>query len=443
MAELGKLSFENLNNAVISCGLCARCGLCAGVCPLRVIGFDGNGFPKLKGNCKPCGICSACCPGGEVDFPGLSWRIFGEEYDPDNLNGHVEKMYVAHSNQNEVRKSGASGGVVTALLLHLLEKKKIDGAVVVGMNKIHPYKSLGLLATTREEILSAAKSKYCITPSMEVLRFLRKSSGHYVVVGLPCQIHGLRKLEEVDPVLSGKIICYLGLMCHYSLEPEATTDVISVRNIHESDIQHFAYRGGNWPGGFQVTKKSGNVIPLFIGGLRFNMNVLFRLYAPKRCYLCMDALAEYADLSFGDFWANDYSGPFHELKKSTLVLQRTGRGAAILSEAVLDGALTIKELPPERMSKRILNMAQEKKQIARKLIHKNMRKGKAVPDYCFEMEAPTISDKIYTLKDHFNYLLRQKYIRRLILRLFLSKAGDVINQMNTARKRWFHGSIKN
>ncbi|MDP3694898.1 MAG: coenzyme F420 hydrogenase/dehydrogenase beta subunit N-terminal domain-containing protein, partial [Desulfocapsaceae bacterium] len=196
------MSFEQLDQHVIVQGLCVRCGLCVGVCPVSALGFNDDGYPQLIGKCTGCEFCNSCCPGGDVDFPALSRRVYGVDYDPLSLQGYVENMYVAYPGDSAVREAGASGGLVTGLLLYLLAKKKIDGAVVAGMDPEKPYCTKGVLATTAEEIIAAARSKYSVTPSMDVLQFLRRSKGRFAVVGLPCQIQGLRKLEKVDPGLS-------------------------------------------------------------------------------------------------------------------------------------------------------------------------------------------------------------------------------------------------
>ena len=72
----GKQDFQILTDSVIGKGLCARCGMCSGVCPVNAIALTEDAYPSLTGNCTKCGFCVQCCPGGEVDFPKLSQRIF-------------------------------------------------------------------------------------------------------------------------------------------------------------------------------------------------------------------------------------------------------------------------------------------------------------------------------------------------------------------------------
>lgn len=431
------MSFSELYQNVIGKGLCARCGICKGICPVQVIGFDEDAYPLLTGDCTECGFCTKCCPGGEVDFARLSETVFGASYSPDTLEGYTENRYVCHPTNHECRLRGASGGIVTALLEYLLEKGKIDGALVVGMNPETPYRTLGVLATTVQEIRDAAQSKYSITPSMEALQQIRKSKGKFAVVGLPCQIHGLRKMAEVDSALSAKLDYILGLYCNCNLNPRGPIEAIEACGISLSDVARFDFRGGGWPGGFFVTRKDGSTIPLHTINIKNVMNVMFRLYGADRCGLCVDALAEYADLSFGDFWTFDYPDKFQELERCTLISQRTPKGLELLREAEKDGAIISHLLPEDRMSKRILQMSQGKKNRAFVRLHKRGLKGEATPQYSFDFPPPTTKAK----RSEFFYslftLLRGEHTRKMVLKILFSPVGVLLDRINILRKNIF------
>jgi formate hydrogenlyase subunit 6/NADH:ubiquinone oxidoreductase subunit I len=47
---------------------CVKCGICAEVCPIGIIGMDENG-PKMldKNACIKCGHCVASCPHAALD----------------------------------------------------------------------------------------------------------------------------------------------------------------------------------------------------------------------------------------------------------------------------------------------------------------------------------------------------------------------------------------
>ena len=99
------MGFETLYSDVIKPDLCTRCGICMGVCPVGVIGLGENNFPVLEGDCIDCNFCVKSCPGAEVDFPLLSHQLFKNDYDPDNLQGFVEKTFVAHAAEDRIRST--------------------------------------------------------------------------------------------------------------------------------------------------------------------------------------------------------------------------------------------------------------------------------------------------------------------------------------------------
>jgi coenzyme F420 hydrogenase subunit beta len=433
-----KINFRQLQKDVIDRGLCARCGICAGICPVQVIRFNDERFPVLAGRCTECGFCVRSCPGGDVDFPAISRQLFASKYDPADLQGYTENLFVSHPADQSVRFAGASGGLVTGLLLYLLDKGEIEGAIVVRMDPEQPYSSQGVLATTPGEIRDAAQSKYCLTPSMEVLRELRTRKGKYAVVALPCQVHGLRKLAAVDPKLADKIAYVFGLYCNCNLNPNGHLEAIQACKISLDEVGRFDFRGGGWPGGFYVTKKEGTGIslhPTII--IKDVMNIMFRLFGGWRCYLCIDALAEFADLSFGDHWAIDYADNLGKMERCTLVSQRTARGLRLLEQAVADGAVVLHKLPRERTSKRILNMARGKKSRNFVRLMRLSAKGEPVPEYHCDVPRPSKSafrkERLYRMF----FVFRGPWARRLILRILFSPVGAFLDYVNTRRKCLF------
>lgn len=431
-----KEPFTTLLTTVIQTGLCARCGMCVGICPHGVLELDENAYPTLRGSCTGCGFCSACCPGGEVNYPGLSQQVFDKNYDSQSLQGHVENLYVAHPDNQDIRYAGASGGMVTALLDYLLVNKKIDGAVVVGMDNHVPYKTKGMLATTQEEIRSCTQSKYCVTPSLAVLREIRTRKGSFAVVALPCQVHALRKLEQIDPTLSRKIKYIFGLYCHCTMEVHGHEEAIKAFGIPLEEVAAFQFRGGGWPGGFFVVKKDGSQVALHEKILiKDVMNVMFRLYGPKRCHLCIDALCEYADLSFGDFWAFDFAEDLAAHERCTLISQRTATGKELMDEIQKIGEFTVHTLPHARNSKRILRMARGKKSRAYVGLAEKIQNNNPYPLYNFTLPTPSGKEK----RRVFFYSLFQRtqsaLFRKTILKLLFSPFGVLAYKINTLRKK--------
>lgn len=431
------MSYEKLYHAVIAPELCTRCGICVGVCPANAIGLGKDNYPVLQGECVDCGFCVKSCPGAEVNFPLLSKQVFNLDYDPENLQGYVENTLVAHSTDENIRGTGTSGGLVTALLVFLLKNKVIDGAIVAGFDSDTPCTMKGVLATTPEEIINAAKSKYCITSSMDALQAIRRKKGRFAIVGLPCQVQGVRKVMSVDSSLAKKIFCVFGLYCHCNMEPYVHLDILKNLSIKPSDVAKFSFRGGGWPGGFHVTNKAGKKIPLHSTLYTTILNVLFKIYGAPRCYLCIDGLSEFADISFGDFWAHDYTGELSKLERCTLVSQRTPKGKTILQKAEDSGAISIYHLPADRYSKRINNMVKGKKSRGLARMYAMNRNKKKTPDYHFPVPKPSAKARRSQLILRLWFLLRGPIARKFILKFLFSSAAQRFEQINLYRKKIF------
>ena len=434
-----KKQFIQLKDAVIDQGLCTRCGICIGVCPVAALDAGAQNYPNLTGKCVACGLCSDCCPGADVDFPALSREMgTARATGYDDLQGYVENTYVAHALDKDTRHSGASGGLITALLLYLLEKGRIDGAALVGADQDAPYRSKGILACSPEEIRACAQSKYCVTPSMDVLREIRQKEGRFAVVALPCQIHGLKKLALADPKLYRKIEVIFGLYCSCTMEPNGHIEAMEAVGIKRDEVAAFEFRGGGWPGGMFVYKKDKSTVSLHPAQAYGTVvNVMFRLFGCHRCHLCIDGLAQFADLSFGDFWAFDYAGELNTLECCTLVSQRSKKGLQILMDAEKDGAIIRHLLPEDRVSKRTLFMVRGKRSRAGFLMAKRRKNGQSNPDYHFAFLEP--EGKAWKKNISYTILgwLRSTAGRKIILRILFSPLIPFLHKLNRLRMRMF------
>ena len=209
---------EKSIESVVSDGLCTGCGTCVGICPLDAIQMvihksKGIYIPEInEEKCNKCGICVDVCPGRSVDFKSLNQQIFSRQPE-DSILGNYINCYTGHATDYDIRYNSASGGLVTALLVFALEEGMIDGALVTKMRDDSPLEPQPFIARTREEIISAARSKYCPVPANTGLRDIIKEEGRFAVVGLPCHIHGVRKAESVNNKLKDKIVFHLGLFC--------------------------------------------------------------------------------------------------------------------------------------------------------------------------------------------------------------------------------------
>jgi coenzyme F420 hydrogenase subunit beta len=379
LTQVAKSDFAALKAQVIDTGLCTRCGGCVGVCPEKALAFDdvlGECLPVQVGPCTSCGLCQVACSGQEVLFPALNQQVFGQQ--PDNwLLGHYQNLYVGHATDARMRSRGASGGVMTAVLTYLLEQGRVQGAVVLAMDQQEPWRAQVKIARTAEEIQEAAQSKYSLSPINAVFQELERQEGPFAYVGLPCQVHSLRKLQAAGHLAAQKISYVIGSYCGTILHFDAVRSFL--RNNGVGDVAQIAdlqYRAGEWPGQMQVRLRSGRVIAL----KKFYANYLIPFFMVERCKLCVDLANEFADIACGDAWA-----PVYEERGLgwSLVMGRTQKGAALLEEMAQVGKLSLQPTAAREAMGMHSHMLDFKKRGAFLRMERWRRRGRAVPEYGF------------------------------------------------------------
>jgi len=358
----------------INPSLCTYCGTCIAVCPYSSLSVV-DGKITLIGECDGCGICYDTCPGMNFSFPEYNAYLFGIN-NPDERIGYFKSIHVAHSTNDTIRSNASSGGVVTAILVYAMEAGIIDGAIVVGMDETEPWKPKVKIAKSVDEIIGARQSKYVRIPLNSILQRIKDENGSFGVVGLPCHVHGLRKLQASDWKHNHKIKFIIGLFCGVNLDFSATEYLINKLNVKKSNISSLEYRGGKWPGGFRIITKDGNMH--FLDKTYYD--VVNAMYVPKRCLLCPDLTSEFADVSIGDAWIE---GPNKE--KLSTVIVRSEKGDKLMREAISHGFLKSTEISKEDVLKSHSHLIKYKKRGY--FVRRNLTKIR--PEY--ELKVPNLS----------------------------------------------------
>ena len=325
---------------VVEAGLCTGCGTCAGICPRNALAMtldEGQGLylPALdRERCNDCGLCLEVCPGHAVDFRQLNRCVFGKELDDVALGSYLD-CSIGYATDHDVRFSSTSGGLVTALLTFALEEGVIDGALVTRMSRDKPLQPELFIARTKEEVVAAAKSKYCPVPVNVALKEILKADAgqRFAVVGLPCHIQGIRKAERVIKKLSGRVPLQFALVCSHSDSFNETAFLLRRYHVRKEDVTEISYRGHGWPGFLSIRTRDGaeTAVP-FHEYIRAHAGFFF---TPRRCTLCCDMSGRLADISFMDAWlpevlAKDNVG-------TSIIVSRTDRGQALCRSAGLKG----------------------------------------------------------------------------------------------------------
>jgi coenzyme F420 hydrogenase subunit beta len=354
--------FYALKEEVIDPGYCVLCGSCSAYCDRIDLDYDSM-EPKLV---KPCVVgCSNCynhCPMNQ-DFDPK--RVFGKsEIDP--LIGSYREITAVKASKDETVHLGQDGGAVTAILSAILERGKIDAAIVVERDK--KWKPLPRVITSKEDLIKSQGSKYSPSPNIEPLAqvFKTRNLTSVAIVDVGCHIRGVRNLEYdllyragFSPYSDLKIYT-IGLFCLGSFYNKLLTPMLeeSPENIKKMDVTE---------GRFIEISKNKKEMPIHS----------IKRASMLSCLQCPDATAENADISIGSVGSPDgYS----------TVIVRNLMGWGMMRDAVQRGYAEADESLVDR--KELLKFAKNKKDKVEDLIKMNRMKKRRIPGFMLSRPFP-------------------------------------------------------
>ncbi|MDX1813446.1 MAG: Coenzyme F420 hydrogenase/dehydrogenase, beta subunit C-terminal domain [Candidatus Bathyarchaeia archaeon] len=336
-----KISFEDsLLTEVVKAGKCVSCGTCVVVCPFACLDLV-EGTPSLVKECKVCGICARVCPRYQWTMGEVENFVFDRERKPEEEFGIYRRIAISQATDADILKVRQDGGAATALLLFALKTGRIDSAIVAGTNKEKPFYPAPMLATTAEELIEAAGTKYtCSSNVLALSEIIKQKKANVAFVGTPCQIQAVRRMQMAGLKRQiGSLKFLIGLMCSESFTYEGLmkNHIHGKLGINLDDIQKI-----NIKGKMLVTTGSGvTEIPL----------AEIKQYARKSCSFCDDFSSELADISVGGLGLEDW----------TFTIIRTEEGEELFSGAENAGYLRVKTLDEGAFAFKLLKKLSRRK----------------------------------------------------------------------------------
>lgn len=376
--------------SIVKDNLCTGCGVCVAACPakaINVISNKGKFQPAVaQDKCisqKGCQMCLNACPGHEILIDKLAYNYFHyPNIREDNYIGKYLHCFTGYSTNTDIRYRSASGGMVSQLLIFLLEQGYINGAIIASFDPSNSLLIKTSIAKTKDEILQARSSKYGPVSMHEAATELKKADGRYVVVGLPCHIHGFRKLSETYPKIRKKIFGFFSLFCSESRTFHLTEYVFQERKIDINNLQYFAYRDEGCLGNMVVVDKKGDKYSELYQSYYHPLRSFF---IPRRCITCVDHYGELGDVSFGDI----HFGKYKEDKIGVnSIVVRNELFLKLLKDAADSGQITLEDLDTETLNKS-QRMKKHKKHRAATILKLEQLLGRPVPTYDINLTDPT------------------------------------------------------
>jgi coenzyme F420 hydrogenase subunit beta len=324
--------FADLVAEVQNKGICGKCGGCVAFCSagefnaLRVA-EDGSPVMVDESKCLQCGICYLICP--QIKALDAELR---EKMGWKAPIGPYRKFVSARARASRIRRAATDGGVVTALLDYALKKDLVQAAVV--SRRTGPFSREPMVATNSADLIQAAGSHFeeshtvhavgarysTFSPGVREVKSLGKRDVHKIaLVGTPCQIFTIRKMQLLNVLPADSIVLTVGLLCmetfsfgaksRRALEKKLSVKLGQIRKLNIKDD-------------VIVTSARNRTIHI-------PFDVMDEFARPA-CLACSDFANEYADISCGGLGSPD---------GYTTTILRTTAGETLYNRALHDGAI--------------------------------------------------------------------------------------------------------
>ncbi|HEX2578466.1 MAG TPA: Coenzyme F420 hydrogenase/dehydrogenase, beta subunit C-terminal domain, partial [Aquihabitans sp.] len=240
------------------------------------------------------------------------------------LHGIAEQTLLVRASDDHVHELGQDGGLVSAILIWLLDEGYIDGALVSYLEGDgSTWRAKPGVATTAQEVLDAAGSRYTYSANWLAYDEARERGlENLALVGMGCQtsaspVMWSRKIGKV-----GKPIRFnIGLLCSKTFDDRIFDELFDAKyGIPRASIKKM-----NIKGVFQIWTHDGGYheVPL----------KECHAWTREGCQCCPDFAAEHADISTGGI------GKFNDW---TLTVVRTELGREVMTRMVKAGVVQVK-----------------------------------------------------------------------------------------------------
>lgn len=207
-----------LKNEVIDASLCTGCAGCVVACPHDVIGYnhESGGYTPFHledelgpDDCihgqKGCTSCTRACPRFRQWEPEADEHLFARTRNDDEMSGIYSDIMLTKASDDTVHKMGQDGGLVSAILIWLLDEGYIDGALVSYLEGARgDWKAKPGVATNHQEVLDSAGSRYTYSANtLAINEAIERGLENLALVGMSCQ-------SSVPPVMWSRKIGKIG-----------------------------------------------------------------------------------------------------------------------------------------------------------------------------------------------------------------------------------------
>ncbi|MES2349830.1 MAG: Coenzyme F420 hydrogenase/dehydrogenase, beta subunit C-terminal domain [Pseudomonadota bacterium] len=361
---------------VVDSGLCTGCGACQAMFPAKVtvlLNAEGYLRPQASQPLDPAELrqFSQICPGAGLEHHAL-------EAPYDALWGPLMTIRTGYSLDETIRYEGSSGGVLSALLVYLLESKKVDFVAHVKADPADPIGNAMSISRNRQEVLEGAGSRYAPSAPLAAIEALLSEGKRFAFVGKPCDVAGLRQYLRVHPQAAAQIPYMLSFMCAGIPSRKGTIAILKKLEVEPEEVASFTFRGNGWPGMSTAITHQGRRSEM---DYATSWGTILNRHLQFRCKICPDGIGEFADVVGADAWYGKDGYPdFAERAGRSLVLSRTRAGEQLVQDAVAAGYIAVEALAREEIAKMQPYQENRKKMILSRVLALRLT-GRVIPRY--------------------------------------------------------------
>ena len=255
-----------------------------------------------RGLCTDCGVsrsstpqaCGTACQFIKPDYPAMERQVHGRSRDPARADeaffGPYQAMYRA------ALKAPIAGaqwtGITTRIAEKLLDAGTVDAVLTMAPDAHDKWKPVPVIVTRAEGMAQVRGMRMGYAPLLALLEPAR-AAGHkrVAIIGIPCQVHALRKLEAT---MGFERLYVIGTPCSDNTTTANFHEFLKLLSDDPDSITYLEFRAD-----YHVELRFSDGRTKAIPFLMLPLSDLRPDFFPLTCRTCVDYTNSLADLTVG------------------------------------------------------------------------------------------------------------------------------------------------
>jgi coenzyme F420 hydrogenase subunit beta len=259
-------------------------------------------IPPARSLCTDCGVsrmadpkrCATACQFIAPDYPALERQAHGRPRDPakpDELFfGPFRRM--VRASLTPPAPGAQWTGITTRIGARLLETGAVDAVLTVAPAPDDRWRPVPVLVTRAQDMAAVRGMRMGYAPLLSLLEPAH-AAGHrrIAVIGIPCQVHALRALEEE---LGFERLYVIGTPCSDNTTTENFHRFLGLLSDRPDSISYLEFRAD-----YRVELRFDDGRSRLIPFLKLPISKLPGDFFPITCRTCVDYTNALADVTVG------------------------------------------------------------------------------------------------------------------------------------------------